>query len=127
MSTTIYICPKCGSAAVDIPLVLGGSCRCRACNFTGERTDFPGATVDAPFGGVDTLFDQFAMDVRDAVSKDMAVPLGRILVKYGFMNNPPQVQEMSMYLSAIAKSLAKAMIETREADVIRQVRKNMAS
>ena len=104
----------------------GASTRCRACGFVGETEEFPVATTEAPFGGVDAVFNMFAQDIKNAVAQDIAVPIGRILVKYGFISNPPTVPEMSMYLSTIAKALAESMIKTREADVIAKVRKQMA-
>ncbi len=124
MSTvTLYICPKCESPTVDVPALVGGTFVCRACGHTGTSADFPGIVAAAPLGAEDAALNAFASDIKDVVAKDIAVPLGRILVKYGFVSNPPTVPEMSRYLSAIAASLAKSMILTQEADVIAKARK----
>jgi hypothetical protein len=115
----VVLCPQCGSASVDYEdskLVLANmeaTAKCRACEFQGPFREFISSTFKVRAGLADSVTDMYTKDIVLFV-KEEAMPLGRILVKYGFLDSKsPNPKEMSEYLIRAAKAIAQSFIQTR--------------
>ena len=114
----VYVCPECGGRSVDYGTLYGASAACRSCGWHGQHKDLLALST-----GVDgaTLFNAMLGDFKGAFSAT-AVELGRVLVKYGFVEvtkvdgvNTINSKQLVRYLSAAARTTLQAVIAERTA------------
>lgn len=109
-------CPKCGSPRVDEATLIGSSSKCRNCGWTGSAGELASYQFKTSLlDGVDVV-TRFSSEVRDAVAKDFSLPIGKVLVKWGFLP-PTNINAMvwGRYMNAIARAAVTAIVETRDA------------
>ncbi len=115
----VYVCPQCNSPALDVPQLVGSRAQCRKCGWKGPVQDLVGVAMDIQGGlGGDSqeeLTRQYMTDVRNTIAKDCALPIGRLLVKYGFVDSENiDKKVMAAYLVAVARAVAVTLLETRD-------------
>lgn len=124
----VVFCPDCGSPSIDTtatgifasdPGKLG--CSCRACGWKGVVADIATATFQHSFGSDEELAKAIAGDLRLLLAKECASPLGKFLMKWGFLDVQTTKQgaaisarQLGRYMSAIARALLTSVIEERE-------------
>ena len=109
MKDKAYFCPACGSPAVDTQ-ELQATARCRSCDWSGPLQEAP----------VHYFTHQeldpskaFAQEVAELMGKTMAMPLGKILLKWGFLPTPDPLL-LATYLKAAAGAVVGAILQVRE-------------
>ena len=113
-SSTAYFCPECGSPSLDLPLLTGGPATCKACKWTGKSQALLGLPFTHEHGTDESIALSLMSDLRVLLSKDLAVPFGRFLLKWGFLDNPIKPAQMGRYLAAIATAVIKTIVEERQ-------------
>jgi len=108
-------CPLCGSPRVDEGFLVGSLCQCRSCMWQGPSEklvvhQFKTSLLD----GTDVI-TRFSAEMRDLVAREMSLPVGKALVKWGFL--PPTSIDAVVwgrYMNAAARAIVTAIIETRD-------------
>jgi hypothetical protein len=57
---------------------------------------------------------QLMLDVRQLIAKDTATDLIKLLMKWGFIGQMIDKQEVARYLGGIAKGIMHGIVETRQ-------------
>jgi len=111
-----YICPECGSPSMSIPVLGTSDYECGMCSWKG--IDPIMVPVDNPFGTKGNLFEKFAMDLLTIIAKEAAIPMGRALIKWGFVRmdkqNKPSRDDLARYLKAAAGGAITAVLKERQ-------------
>lgn len=108
-------CPMCGSPRVDEGSLIGSLSKCRNCSWQGPSDKliihrFRTSLLE----GTDVI-TRFSGEMRDLVAKEMSVPVGKVLVKWGFLPNTNiDVMVWGRYMNAIARAIVTAVIVTRD-------------
>lgn len=112
----VYVCPQCASPAIHVPVLAGADFSCEACGWTGPDPVF--VPFSNPLGSADQTWEKFAAEVLTVFSEVGALPIGRVLVKWGFVSveasGRPSKQELILYLKAMAGAIVTAVIEVRK-------------
>jgi len=118
---TVYFCPECGSASLDLSEIIGGLSRCKACAWEGHNSQLVATPIPAELEGDERTFMEMIADLRKLLGYN-AKEYGSFLVKYGFAElkqsrkgvvlNPKQ---MARYMSAIGRAMLLSLIEERSA------------
>ena len=100
-------------------LVLSGgvdtnAAKCLACGWTGTANEMYAVAFGNPFINDDEALNTFCKDVLMAVAKECAEPLGRVLIKWGFMVLPIDKQAFGKYLTYCSQMIAQSFLETRK-------------
>ncbi len=129
-SSSIKICPQCGSSAVDFSSLHGGDASCRGCAWKGTSTDL--FEVPVPQDGVvwaHTVFNE----VRNLFSGELGIPYLKFLLRWGFIEGDPAKiagtvdrKVFARYLAAIGRAVFVALLETRSALEVERVRAEKA-
>lgn len=121
MTDFAFFCPGCGSSAVDTQ-ALAGTASCRACEWSGLDSLLIVAPIEHGLGSKDNIAYAVIQDLRIALAKDCAVPLGRFLLKWGFLaaaDTPQGViidnEQLGRYMTAIQAAVYTAILAEREA------------
>ncbi len=128
-NTNAYFCATCGSAAVSVS-ELGGPSTCQACGWKGPKEDLAVHKFSQDLGSSESVTQAFISDVVRVFSKECAIPLGRFLVKWGFLEpipNHPLAQKiyarhLGRYVHEVAKAATLAIVKTREAIELERVK-----
>jgi len=126
MSTTVastsdwvLFCPRCVSAAIDASLLIGGAASCRSCGWSGKKEECLHKEINHQFASRDEILREFSRDVQLLVAQFGAVPIGRMLRKWGFLvdgpDGKPDTQVLARYVRAIARGIANEIVKEREA------------
>lgn len=111
----VCFCPRCNAATLDIPEIIGPPVKCRACGWSGPKEELIHHVFEHGMGSHEDIMRQFAFDVRALFTQQMGTEIGRLLLHWGFFETGnPTVEELKRYLTAIARSTAKAILEERE-------------
>lgn len=118
-TSLVTLCPSCGSASVD---VVGGTIlnapdapsTCKGCGWEGRRDQLVGAVFQHQMGSDAQILHTIVNDLRNSVAKQLSLPIGRFLLKWGFLNTPVDARELSRYMVAVAQAMLRAVFETRE-------------
>ena len=118
----LYVCPQCGSAAVDYSSLSGGvaSCRNRSCRWEGPKDDLllVAASDDLP---MEHTLVSLAQDIRSTLSGEVGVALLRFLVKWGFVEvrkgAGTDKKAVAGYLAAISVGVLNAVLKERSRQV----------
>lgn len=112
-------CPSCMSPAIDVSALIGGGASCRSCAWRGAREECLSKTFDHQFATQEEIFRTFSRDVQLLVGEFGAVPIGRMLRKWGFLvdgaDGTPNIKTLTRYVRAIARGIAGAIVKEREA------------
>ena len=108
-----YFCPACGSAMVAVK-VISDETECGVCNWKGKAHELAALPFSHEMGSPEQVLQNLALEIRQFITKDFAVPFLRICAKWGFTSNPPQPKEAARYLGSVARSIALGLIQTRQ-------------
>lgn len=108
-----YFCQKCGSALVDASAFIGGEASCTACGWKGSVEDLAAVPFSQEMGKPEEVLRQLFIDIRGIFARNVTPDLIRLLVKWGFLSNPIDKQEVARYFGGIAQAIAKGIVETR--------------
>jgi hypothetical protein len=114
-TNTVYLCPQCSSPSLSTPVLAGGEYACEACGWSGQ--DPVAVPFGNPFGTADATFRQFTQEVLNEFAKYSALPLGRVLVKWGFVEvveGKPSTKQLARLIKAMAGGAILAMIDERK-------------
>lgn len=117
MISEVYFCPQCGSSSLKLPELTGGIAVCLGCGWSGATSELIVTAFQHEEGTDTQVIERFMGELRTAVSKELAIDLGRILVKWGFLNNGPSginPKELSKYLTGISRSILTSVLTTRQ-------------
>lgn len=114
MKDNAYFCPGCGSPAVERSVLAGGAASCKTCSWTGTNEDLREVPFEHDYSSPDAVAERFAAEFSGLIAKNLAQPIGSMLLKWGFMTMEHMPQELGLYMRAIAAAAAKAVIETRQ-------------
>lgn len=103
-----YLCPTCSSASLTTPVLVGGQYKCGACGWEGEDPIL--IPFGNPFGSSDETFRAFTDTFLKEFAKVAALPLGRLLVSWGFVPRDAQGKPSTKLLARYIKSMAEGMI-----------------
>lgn len=111
-----YFCAQCGSAAVEVDALAGAGARCRGCGWAGRKEELIGQPFAHAHGAPGQILEQLGHDLRMLLSqKDVAVPLLRLLRTWGFLEEPVSARLAGRYVAAVARGIARSLLEEREA------------
>ena len=120
--TAAYFCPSCGSPSIELKslgsVILGGEqstpASCTACGWHGASSQLTAAPFKHQSGSEEEIARTISTDLRNLLAKTAATTYGRLLIKWGFLDQKPSALHLAMYLDAIAKATVKAVFETRK-------------
>jgi hypothetical protein len=111
-----YLCPHCGSPSMSIPLLAGGEYSCEVCGWSGQDPVL--LPFGNPFGSSSETFNQFSAEVLKTYAEVAALPLGRLLVAWGFISRDkqgkPSTAELARYIKSMASGVIMAVIDERK-------------
>lgn len=114
MKEEVAFCPQCGSARVDVSVLVGGKCQCRTCEWSGTSDDLFYYQRDVSGAvGIDAV-TRYSYDVRNTIARETHEPIGKLLLRWGFIDEKVDPHELGRYLNAIARVTAIAIVETRD-------------
>lgn len=114
MITEAYFCPKCGSPGVDCSALIGGQASCRMCDWSGPTTDLTNHVFRQENGSEDQIARMFLTEIKNLVGSDFAVPMGKFLLKWGFLDQPVSAGDLARYLTSVARAVANAVLVERQ-------------
>jgi hypothetical protein len=116
-----WFCPGCSSASIEAS-ELGGKAKCTTCTWTGTVDDLVTYRFTHGHASKEEILHHFALDVRNLLSKQIALEFGKMLLKWGFVSLPTDSrdnkkfsQTIARYLGGAAQAIAKSVVETRAA------------
>jgi hypothetical protein len=119
-SEAVYFCPRCGSAALELPGLVDGLAKCGACEWTGPSGELFVQELKHEHGEDRQVIERLMLDFRAAYGKHCALPLGAVLHKWGFIGTERQggqevlnVGDLKVYMAAMARASMAAVLETR--------------
>jgi hypothetical protein len=114
MKDHAYFCPQCNSPSVERSSLVGGAASCKTCGWQGKSEELAEVPFEHDFSSPDQVAARFAAEFSGLIAKNLAQPIGGMLLKWGFMTIEHMPQELGLYMRAIAAAAAKAVLETRE-------------
>lgn len=114
MKDTAYFCPNCGSPTIQRSSLAGGNASCDSCQWTGTSTDLHKVDFEHDFSSPDQVIERFAAEFKGVIGQHLALPLGSMLLKWGFLERDHLAADLGIYMRAIAAAAAKAIFETRQ-------------
>ena len=123
----VRVCPKCMSPMIDVssvgsPIIQVGTdvvsdAGCRACGWKGKAGELANIPFENPFVDGTKTVEAFGRDVLMTIVRECAEPLGKLLIRWGFVNGKKiDKKQFSRYLSNVAKASAMSIIKTRDAE-----------
>jgi hypothetical protein len=109
-----YFCPECGSPSLDISVLAGGKSTCKSCEWVGTNEDLAALPIQHDFDSKDDITMSLVNDLRKIYAGDYCIPIGRFLMKWGFLSSPIDTKLFAKYLTAVAQGTFRAIVETRE-------------
>jgi len=114
-----WFCASCGSADVVTSQLAGGGASCNICGWKGAKEDLAVFHFTHDMGGPDEVLRYFFLDVRRLLSKQLAVELGQVLIKWGFLEDPATAniktvqQHMARYMAGVARGIVEGVVRVR--------------
>lgn len=103
-----FICPQCSSPTVDTPALVGGVYSCTSCGWSGEDPIL--IPFGNPYGNEDATFSAFTAEFLGEFAKTSALALGKLLVKWGFVEQDAQGKPSTRILARHIKAMAGGMV-----------------
>lgn len=119
MNDRALFCAVCGAADVTSSGLAGGEAGCNVCGWKGRVEELAALPFQHDMGSTDEVYRRFFLDLRKLLSTGFATDVGKVLIKWGFMEEPTaknmkQVQQhLARYIAGIAKALATSIVQTR--------------
>ncbi len=117
-TSVVQLCPKCGSASLSTDgsslVTPDADVSCKGCGWSGRQGEVIGAVFQHQMGSDEQILKTIVNDLRNSVAQHLTVPIGRFLLKWGFINRPIDARELSRYSVAVAQAMLRAIFETRE-------------
>jgi hypothetical protein len=120
----VRLCPRCMSALVETTtstlVDLPGTdtvneAKCRTCGWAGKAGELLALPFGNPFGNGEAAVEAFSRDVLMAIAKECAMPIGRVLVRWGFIpDRNIDKRQFSAYMAAVSKAVALSIVTERE-------------
>lgn len=115
MGDNAYFCPRCSSAAVDVPALVGATASCRSCSWTGTTQQLLVHQFKHDLGSDQQVITAFMSDFKQLMASTIASPLAKILMKWGFFEKElPTPVELGRYIKVMAEASVKALLEERQ-------------
>ena len=114
MIQKIFQCPKCGSGAVEFPVLIGTPAKCQACAWQGHKDELVQRPVNTPFSGKEEAADGFAKEIFYLMAQELSLPLGRLLLRWGLIPiaDPAQTKEdIVRILRAASQAMGTAILQ----------------
>jgi hypothetical protein len=108
-----YFCATCGSASVTFSSLSGGEAGCTVCGWGGKVEDLASAPFGHDFSSPERILHALMLDIRQLMSAGLAMQIGKVLLKWGFMTELSS-QQLGRYIGAAATAIAEALIRERE-------------
>lgn len=113
----VRICPNCSSTALEA-MGDGGTVglptwKCGTCNTVLGREDIIVSRFKHELGDDSDVLDKLVRSLRNTVAADLALSMGRFLLKWGFLDTPNPYL-LSRYVNAVARAMLIAIIEERQ-------------
>lgn len=116
---SVLFCPRCSKPTIDVSPLVGGGASCRTCTWTGQREECDVHLIKHQFSSNEEILHMFSRDVQILVAEFGAIPIGRMLRKWGFLvdgkDGRPDVKILTRYVRSIARGIAEAIVKEREA------------
>jgi predicted RNA-binding Zn-ribbon protein involved in translation (DUF1610 family) len=115
-----YFCPSCGSPSLELKsttilgIPQGDAASCNACGWQGTSSQLAAAPFKHEFKDEAEIAKTISTDLRNLLAKTAGATYGRLLIKWGFLDQSPSALHLAMYLDAIAKATVRAVFETRK-------------
>lgn len=127
MQDKIYICPTCSSSAVQTPALAGMDFNCESCGWNGPDALY--VPFKNPLGSGADSWNKFATEILTVFTQSGALPVGRVLVKWGFVpvdaSGKPSKATLVRYLKAMAGAIVNSVVDERKTLEAERVQKNV--
>lgn len=126
MSGVVYLCPDCGSPAVDVPLVEGGFAACRVCDWKAKDSALLALPVEGSVLDAESLREALHRDYL-GIFKDrgLLMRMAALLERYGFLERVDDKldgEALSRYVMAAASAMLRAFVLQRVSEEKRRLR-----
>lgn len=113
--TKIYLCPECGSPAIERSLISGATSSCRGCSWAGSADRLVVLPVAGETGS--DLLVAMINDLRGLLSGPLGLVLLQFCTKWGFINvktdKKVMARQLGRYAAASARGIMTALFEER--------------
>ena len=120
---SVYLCPTCQSPYLEKSALTGGTAKCLACAWAGQADQLIEQEISHQFAGKDEIMVVFLRELSTMLAQTTAKPLGDMLVKWGFLQQPVKTETLVRYMRRISFAVGKAVIEERQAQEAERVAK----
>ena len=107
-------CPTCGGADIVASELAGGDASCSICDWKGKVEELATFHFSHDMGSAEQVFQNFFLDVRAIFSSQRLTEIGKVLLKWGFLDLPIDKKLFARYIGAMAKAMTKAIFDTRK-------------
>jgi hypothetical protein len=116
MKDFAYFCPACGSPSVEASSLAGGDATCDVCSWGGRREELVALPLEHHFQSQDEMLTTFIKQLANVMAKAAALPIGRVLLQWGFLSNNPKemTEDLKHYIRSMVVHAAGAVISTRQ-------------
>jgi len=115
------LCPQCSSPALTrqnshllLEDPLDAAATCGGCGWNGKEKDLVALPFRHELGSDEGIAIALMNDMRAVIAGHLSGPVGKFLMKWGFLSSPLSTAEFSRYMSAIARSVLTTIIQERE-------------
>lgn len=112
-SNNAYFCSHCSSAMVDTSIIEGVA-TCKICGWSGNIGELIAVPFGQKTGSPEEIVRQLSLDIRQLLSKNAATEFIKLLIKWGFINQRIDKNEVARYFGIVAKNIATGLIEARQ-------------
>ncbi len=106
-------CAHCGSAMVDSSII-SGVASCQICGWTGNVNELVAIPFNQKVGSPEEVLRQLSLEIRQLLAKNTATEFVRLLIKWGFIGQQIDKNEVARYFGVVAKNIATGLIEARQ-------------
>jgi len=111
----VYLCPECGSAALEYPESYNTTASCNACGWCGKQTEMLVAPIVHMEGSKENIASRLSNDLRAIFTKSFAKPYSEFLMRWGFITQESLNKEsLGRYFAAAAVAVLEATIRERQ-------------
>jgi hypothetical protein len=116
----VKLCPECASASIEtttLGIIRGkdtNKATCLVCGWVGVAHELVTAPFTHSMGSDESIAITLFNEMRIIIAKQLAVPAGAFLLKWGFLKPPVQSKDLGRYMGAIARAVMTSIIEERK-------------